>query len=207
MSLQFHDTDRSISETLLELAETLPNGKVSVRQLIEHLGEQGLLLLCVILCLPFLFPVSLPGVSTVFSALIVFVAIGILANRIPWFPHRLVAHETEAEHLKNSLRTSGKFFARLDRFVRPRLLGLTKNAAVNRINALCLLAGGLLLMLPLGFVPFSNTLPAWSIILISLGMLQRDGIFILLSYLLVAASVVYFGGLAVIVGFGVYSFV
>ena len=47
------------------------------------MGESGLLLLCALLSLPFLFPVSIPGVSTVFGAGIVLISAAITFNRQP----------------------------------------------------------------------------------------------------------------------------
>ena len=43
---------------------------------------------------------------------------------------------------------------------------------------IALLLAGLLLMAPLGLVPFSNTLPALGVLFLSLGILERDGLFI-----------------------------
>lgn len=54
----------------------------------------------------------------------------------------------------------------------------------------------LLLMAPLAFIPFSNTLPALSILLLSIGVLQQDGIFIALGYLFLVATSVYFAIIA-----------
>lgn len=53
--------------------------------------------------------------------------------------------------------------------------------------------GALLLMAPFGFVPFSNTLPALAILLLAIGLMQRDGVAALLGHLMNLASIVYFG--------------
>lgn len=47
-------------------------------------------------------------------------------------------------------------------------------------------------MLPLGAIPFTNTLPAWVILLICIGMLQRDGMLIIWGYLLTIATLAWF---------------
>ena len=60
----------------------------------------------------------------------------------------------------------------------------------------------MLLLFPLSFIPFSNTLPAVSILLLALGMLQRDGIFIVLGYGALLLTILYFGGLALFVFLG-----
>lgn len=42
---------------------------------------------------------------------------------------------------------------------------LTTGLVANRINGLALMTAGVLLMMPLGFIPFSNTLPGVAILL------------------------------------------
>jgi hypothetical protein len=53
----------------------------------------------------------------------------------------------------------------------------------------------LLLMAPLPFVPLANTLPAIAIILLCLGMAERDGLMLMAGYALALVSAVYVGGL------------
>jgi hypothetical protein len=52
-----------------------------------------------------------------------------------------------------------------------------------------------LLMIPLPLVPFNNTLPAIAIILLCLGLTERDGALVLLGYVSTIASAGYLGGL------------
>ena len=49
----------------------------------------------------------------------------------------------------------------------------------------------LLLMAPLPFVPFANTLPGIGIILLCLGMAERDGMVIVAGYVVTLVSAVY----------------
>jgi hypothetical protein len=48
-------------------------------------------------------------------------------------------------------------------------------------------------MLPFGLMPFSNTLPAITILFLSVGILQKDGIIIILGYFSILGSLIYFG--------------
>ena len=66
----------------------------------------------------------------------------------------------------------------------------------GRVNGLALIFGGVLLMAPLGLIPFSNTLPAFGILLLAVGMSQRDGLVVLAGYGMLVATVIYFGALA-----------
>jgi hypothetical protein len=60
------------------------------------------------------------------------------------------------------------------------------------VNHLSFILAGLLLMVPFGFIPFSNTLPALALIFLAVGMLQRDGVSILLGNLANGVTIVYF---------------
>jgi hypothetical protein len=67
---------------------------------------------------------------------------------------------------------------------------------MNRFNGLMIMAGGILLMFPLGLIPLSNTLPGIAILLLSLGIIQRDGLMVAGGYLFLIATTVYFTVLA-----------
>ena len=72
-SVEFHNAASKLSTTLLGVSGSLPAGKVSLRDLLELIGEQGMLSVCVFLTLPSLIPVSIPGVSTVFGLAIILI--------------------------------------------------------------------------------------------------------------------------------------
>jgi hypothetical protein len=154
------------------------------------------------LTLPFLLPVSIPGVSTVFGLVIILLGISLVLNRLPWIPARLMDRPISNAHLVPTLQKGVELFQRIERWMRPRLTRMTTGAFANRLNGLALTAGGVLLIFPLSFIPFSNTLPAVAILLFALGMLQRDGYFIVGGYIALGATIIYFGGLALLVVLG-----
>jgi hypothetical protein len=198
MSVQFGDTRKSFSETLSDISQSIPaDSQVTLRRLLELIGEQGLLMFCALLTIPFLIPVSIPGVSTVFGLVIVLIGIGVTLNRIPWLPARLMERQIEGKDLLPALQSAGKLFSRLDRIIRPRLLALTSNAGVNRFNGIMLVFAALLLMAPFGLIPFSNTLPALAVLAYAAGLLQRDGYMVLFGHLMVLVTCVYFGALII----------
>ena len=63
--------------------------------------------------------------------------------------------------------------------------------------------GAVLLMMPFGLIPFSNTFPAVALLLLAIGLLQRDGVSVLLGHISNIVTILYFalliggGGLAV----------
>lgn len=197
VAAQLHDPQTTLADTLRATAHAIDESHISLRQMLELVGEQGMLLFCVLLTVPFLLPVSIPGVSTPFGLLILFIGIGITLNRVPWLPAMLMERRFAADQLKPTLHKGADLLARVDRVIRPRLLVLTGSNTVNRCNGLLIMLAALLLMLPLGAIPFTNTMPAWAILLLATGMLQRDGLFIASGYLLVSATLVWFSVLAI----------
>ncbi|MEO8610789.1 MAG: exopolysaccharide biosynthesis protein [Chloroflexota bacterium] len=208
MPVTLHNPDKSLAETLTETASSIQSERITLRELLELVGEQGLLIFCMLLTLPFLLPISIPGVSTVFGLVIILIGVGVALNRVPWLPGRLMNRQFATQQLIPTLHKGANTVARLDRFVRPRLLMLTHGATINRLNGFMIVTAGVLLMAPFGLIPFSNTLPAVAILLLAAGMLQRDGIFVIGGYLMSAATVIYFGALfaaALLAGQGVKS--
>ncbi|MCJ8506988.1 exopolysaccharide biosynthesis protein [Rhizobium lemnae] len=191
----FNDAAQPLSRTLATLIDGIEGDTVTLRQLMHAVGEQGLLLICALASLPFLIPVSIPGVSTVFGAAIILIGIAVFLNRLPWLPARILDKELDTARLVPTLRKGVGVVSRVDKYIKPRFASFTGSIFANRINALAIAAGGLLLMFPLGLIPFSNTLPGIAILLTALGMLQRDGAVVICGYIFLALTTFYFGAL------------
>ncbi|MGB3811715.1 MAG: exopolysaccharide biosynthesis protein [Shinella sp.] len=197
-AIGFKDTDRKTSELLEDIIHSIKGEHITLRDLLSMMGESGLLLLCAFLSLPFLFPVSIPGVSTVFGAGIVLISAAITLNRLPWLPGKVADRRLESSKLRPVLERGVTFLRKFDRFFKPRMMSLTSGAVMNRVNGLVLMGAGLLLMAPLGLIPFSNTLPGVAILLLAAGISQRDGLVVLAGYVMVVLTIVYFAGLALL---------
>ena len=184
-----------LSHLLTSIINDIHGDTITLRKLLERCGREGMLLVCAIACLPFLIPVSIPGVSTVFGAAIVLLSTALFLDRLPWLPQRILDKDLDANKLKPVLHKGVGMVGKLDRWLQPRWSCLT-TSPMQRFNSAVLVFGGLLLMAPLGLIPFSNTVPAVGILLLTVGMMQRDGLFVLLGYLGTVLTVVYFGVLA-----------
>ncbi len=192
-----HDPEQGLSGSLVAATLQISQEYITLRQLLELIGEQGMLMFSMVLTIPFLLPVSIPGVSTVFGLLIVLIGVGVTLNRVPWLPAFLLDRRIASEHLIPAMNRGAEIFKRFDRITHPRWLALSHGNTINRLNGLALVLSGILLMAPLGLIPFSNTLPGIACLLLAAGMLQRDGLLIVAGYLFLVATVLYFGGLIV----------
>ena len=61
-----------------------------------------------------------------------------------------------------------------------------------RLIGLGIVIAGLGLMLPLP-IPFSNNIPAWAVVLLAIGMMERDGLCVLLGHLTAIIAWVFIG--------------
>jgi hypothetical protein len=194
-AVQFRNPEVRLSEALEATRSAVSGHKVTLRELLSLVGEQGLLVFCAILALPFLLPVTLPLMSTALGAPMLLIAIAVVLNRVPWLPDRLLDHALPSETVQHVLERAAHAAGRFEHLVRPRLLGLTATAVANSVNGVVLVIAVLVLMAPLPLVPFANTAPAVGIILLCIGMAERDGVIILFGHLVSLLAVVFVGTL------------
>lgn len=187
----------SLREQLAMIIDALPDEGLSLGSLLEVFGDEGLLLLTILLTLVFLIPVSIPGVSTVFGGAILLVGVSRLLGRPLWLPARLRDRPLPAARLRPALGAGMKWVQRLETVSRPhRLRGLVDGRITNAVIDVAFIGAALLLMVPLGFVPFSNTLPALALLAYAIGLIQRDGGAILIGHAFNIGTVIYFAALA-----------
>ena len=193
-------TSASLGEQLATIIRNLPEDKLTLGELLEVFGDEGLLLLTMLLTLVFLIPVSIPGVSTVFGAAILLVGISRLSGRPLWLPARVRDRALPADKLRPGLSGGLDWVRRLEKISRPhRLRIFVDGRAQDLFNNLAFILAALLLMAPFGFVPFSNTLPAVALLFYAVGLVQRDGGAMLLGHVSNIGTIVYF---SVLIGGG-----
>jgi len=193
--VQFRNPEVRMSVALGAAEMAVRDPAVSLRELIAMLGEQGLLVFCGVLAAPFLLPITVPGMSTVLGLPMLLIGFAVMVSRLPWLPGRLLNRSLPAATVRNVLAKVRSWAERFEHLVKPRLLGLTGGRAINFVNGALVIVAVLLLMAPIPFVPFVNSLPAFAIILLCFGMAERDGFVIAFGYLMTLVSAVYIAGL------------
>ncbi len=87
-AVQFRNPEVRLSEALATTRHAIEGHQVTLRELLLLVGEQGLLVFCAILAMPFLLPVSLPFMSTALGAPMLLIGYAVTMNRVPWLPDR-----------------------------------------------------------------------------------------------------------------------
>lgn len=205
MEMQRKNIEMTAAESIEHVIKNLSGDVVTLREIINVIGREGMLVFCIFLTLPFMVPVSIPGISTLFGLAIGLIGLGIMTHRPPWLPDRLIRKKFPAHRLRLALEKGTIWIHRLERISRPSIPVLTHGSGMARINGLMLIAGALLLMAPFGLIPFSNTLPGLAILFLATGVLQRDGRSVLLGYMTLVLTALYFsfllrGGIAFLQG-------
>jgi len=181
---------QKLSEELIELRGRVAERAVTIRELLYALKGRAYMLLVILLTLPFLLPLPLPGLSTPFGLAIIIICLRLALGQKPWLPMSIQRRELPAGYIPRVLDLAARIISGLERVLRPRGLVLTEHALIRQLHAIMMVAAATILLLPLP-IPFSNSLPGWSILLLACGLLERDGLAIVLGYLMFALSVVY----------------
>ncbi len=182
---------RALSEELAELRRRSAEKALTFQETIAALGPQGYAILVILLSLPFTTPIPVPGLSTVFGVIIGHIALSFALGREPWIPRRFQQRTLPAGFFGKVMRVAAWIIRLLEKRLRARWVKLVEHTALRRLHAVLMVLAAAALLLPLP-IPFTNTFPAWAIILIAAGLLERDGLFIIAGYLVFAAGVFYF---------------
>lgn len=173
-------SDMAISARLSLLAEEAPSEKVTLAWIIEQLRERAfglfLLILALPCCIPFLY-----GVPQVVALPLMFISAHlVLGRRTPWLPARLAAREVTRDGLKSLADRAAPWLRRLEALSKPRLTSLTR-APLDRALGVALVLFSASILVPL---PATNTVPGFAVVVVAMGILQRDGILVILGALL-----------------------
>ena len=170
----------AISDRLDHLAEQAQGQTATLGWVLDQLHERafGLFLLVLALpcCIPFLY-----GIPQVVSLPLMFVSVQILlGRRVPWLPAKLAARTVSSGDLHSLAQRAGPWLRRIEAVSRPRLSALSR-APLDRLVGVALVVFSASIMVPL---PGTNTVPGIAVVVVAMGLLQRDGILVILGTIL-----------------------
>lgn len=182
---------RKLSEELTRLETMFAERAVKLQEVIAVLHGRAYILLIMLLALPFGTPIPLPGLSTPFGFVIALIALRLTLGQKPWLPQRLLRTELPVGFFSKLISFTRRMVGIFEKLLRPRMLAATDSVVLQRLHTLVILLSALALLLPIP-IPFTNMFPAWAILLIAGGLLERDGLFVLAGHIMFAAGVAYF---------------
>ncbi|WP_417318469.1 exopolysaccharide biosynthesis protein [Emcibacter sp.] len=176
---------RRLSAVLNDLMDSLQGEVLSLRQISDQLGTRAYGAFIVVLTLPNF----IPGLSLISGAFMVLFSVQmVMGVEHPRLPALIGRFSIRRATLRKAMTV---ILPRLEYFeyrIRPRWVILNTQIAI-RIMGLVVVFQSLVIMLP---VPFSNFIPSVALLFMAFGMMQKDGLVVVLSALLgVLYSVVY----------------
>ena len=185
---------RRLSQEIDGLLAQFREGSVTLREIIAVIHGRAYTLLLILLSLPFCLPVPLPGLSTALGAIVALIGLRLSLRLAPWLPDAVLDARVATAKVAGLLRASRRVAAGLEVLLKPRWSFLVDWVLLHHLYGAMILASGLLLMLPLP-VPFSNLLPALTVILLAAALVERDGYCIVAGILCFAFTLFFFGGI------------
>jgi len=175
--------DRKLSAVLREL-DNRRNKRISLNDLIVMLGDRSFVPLLIIFALPNLF-FFVPGASVITGPPLIFVAAQLILGRASvWLPNFLGKRSIEREAFGRIVSRALPWIEWVERLAHPRFWVLSRKAADLTVGIACLVMA-IFMFLP---IPFGNTLPALSVIMLALSLGERDGLWLLGGFIVSLAS-------------------
>lgn len=164
--------NRTLLQTIEQLADAAPEEGFSLREIFDHLDESAfgavLFLLALPCCIPFLYGVP-QVVAVPMIALAVQMAIG---RPEPWLPSGLAARKIDKKGLTQMARGGRKWLGWIEALIRPRLTFITGKRSERVIGAF-LVFFCCSILVPL---PMTNTVPGFAVAVAAFGLMQKDGL-------------------------------
>lgn len=180
-----------LHERLMALVLLGEKKSVSIKEILHTLGGKGKEILLIFLSLPFCQPVQIPGTSTPFGLVIALIGIAITFKRKQlWLPKFLHEKKLKGSTVKTIAEKSLRLVSKTIKWIHPRMKVMTRSHMMI-FNGLIIIILGLLLALPLP-IPLTNIVAAWGIFLMSLGLLEEDGLFVAISYGIGLGCIIFF---------------
>jgi hypothetical protein len=183
------------SELLRQFASSLTVERVTVGEIAAAIGDRGLGVLIAVFALPNILPSTVPfgNVLTGVPPLVFAVQLMLGFHRLI-LPRFVARPAVRSQTLKAIAPKVAAVLSWFERLLTPRLAWVT-GPYTERVFGLVCVVLAFVSMLP---IPFGHQLPALGLVLIGLGLIERDGLAILIGTAIGVIGAV----LIVLVGFG-----
>lgn len=179
-----------LTDVLDHLDDDAEGDEITLGNVIETFGGRGYGPILLGLALVEILPTgAIPGVPTLVAVLVILMAGQMVAGRkSPWIPKKLAKKGFDTKKLDATRDKIRPMARRLDAVLKPRLSTLTSAISARIVGVVCIAIAAL--MPPLEVVPFASSIPALAIAVFGLGLSAKDGLLVLIGYVIAVLSVV-----------------
>jgi hypothetical protein len=168
-----------VSENLKQLLDKPEEGSTQISEIIENFHENGILIALIFFSLPIAVPLPYPpGFTTVVGIPLILLSIQLLlGNSQVKLPLKVSTYDISNKFLHKISSKIIPILVYIERYVKPRTM-FARSVYCERLVGFMSLISAFAIALPL---PLTNAIPALGITVISLGLLNRDGITIIVG--------------------------
>ncbi len=177
---------------------------ITFKDFLELMGKSGGLITCMVLAVPFLIPISIPGTGIIAGLAIFIISISVMLDKRYLIPNRLLNRKMSKKNLIKVLDATFRLLTYLEKYIKPRFLIMTNKAIMRKINSLLMIFSALLFMAPLP-IPLTDTLPALCVFFLATGTLECDGYLILAGYAVIIITTIYFASVILLGWAGLWA--
>jgi hypothetical protein len=178
-----------LSEILRDIAGDHSRDRIFVRDLLGVMQDRAMATLLFVFALPNLLPTP-PGTSSVLGTPLILLSAQLMLGVRPWLPDIITARSMARRDFASVVAQAVPWLVKAEGLLRPRLEVLAHPSVQRVIGALCF-ALAVILVLP---IPLGNMLPALAICVFSLGIIARDGLWIIAGIVTAIGAVVISSG-------------
>lgn len=186
-----------LSSLLSEMAAGGEDDRISIGDLLAAMEQRALGAMIFIFAVPVALPLP-PGVSTIFGAPLLFLTAQLMLGLPPWLPKLITNRSLTRREFGKIVTAVTPWLHRAEGVMKPRLGLVGHRPFVNLLGFACLVLS-IILFLP---IPLGNMLPAFAVSVISLGLLARDGVWMLIGLLTGIVAVIIVWGVLWAMVFG-----
>ncbi|MGH1399360.1 MAG: exopolysaccharide biosynthesis protein [Alphaproteobacteria bacterium] len=186
MSEKNTETPRPISQVLIDLKSQVPEDKVCTFDILEALHERGFGFLIFLFALPAALPLPAVGYGTLLSIPLLFLtAQQAIGRHTIWIPQKLKYKSITRANFEAMVNKATPFVQKIEILIRPRLGFITQGVFSHIIGIL-----GIIMTASIAIpLPLTNTVPAFGIALMAIGVIMRDGLAVIAGALIGTAWV------------------
>lgn len=152
---------------------------ITLGKIVEHVEGEALLIVSLVSILPFLQPIPIPGLSSILGLIVLLQGVGLIFWSKPLLTRKMrslnISHE-KFEIIYKAAKKFSNFTTKISAFKHP----MTNTRVSHVLCGIAIVLSAAFLSLPLP-IPFSNLVPALSIFLICIGLLEEDLVLIMIG--------------------------
>ncbi len=177
---------KKTSEVMLDLP-SLPGGeKITLKQMLEYMRGRAFGMVMVLLAVLSLVP-NLFGHTILTGILMAILG----AQMVMGFTHihlpmQILKMSFSRSGIRKVMNVAAPQIAHIEKLLKPRLIFMTEDIGKRIIGGI-VIPLAILILIPF---PFSNLIPAFSILVLSLGLIEKDGLVVLIGILISTSALI-----------------